>query len=120
MPQKVLSELNFGNFLFRRSFLQFTWYSFFVEGDGNDVIDGFQRYEADGEARTALRMYFGRNIPAPSADGDFQITFACLAGINCAHSHVTQKEQNKAHALQSSSGCRFPKLNAPRPKYGAR
>ena len=97
MPQKVLNELNFGQFFFfRRSFLQFTWYSFFVEGDGNDVIDGFQRYEADGEARTALRMYFGRYIPASSADGDFQITFACLAGVDCAHSHVTQKQQKSA------------------------
>ena len=62
-----------------------TWNCFLVEGDGNQVVDCFKRDETDGKASTSLRVDFGGNIPASSADGYFQVALTSLAGIHCKH-----------------------------------
>ena len=54
-----------------------------VERDGNHVIDGLQRDEADGEPGAPLRMNFGGTISAPSANRYLQIPFASRTRINC-------------------------------------
>ena len=52
-------------------------HEFLVEGDVDDVIGALQGNEADDEPRWTLGVNLGRDIAAPGADGDFQVTLTC-------------------------------------------
>lgn len=68
-------------FFFARRFFQDRPY--LVEGDADDVIDGFERHEADGETGRALRVHFGRDVAAARADRDLQVALAGRRRVHC-------------------------------------